>query len=212
MNTFAKLIFTVSMSLVVANAHATISCSKPKLSKVVERNSVYHFKSVVTCKLENEKVDLKTLKDIYKAEILSKGSQFTVHKQENYDNKKGMTGYSLDVTQSYDTSNGYIKVRAKVLLEDDNANNFYMELRSKSIDGQGDSQYEKSILNTVSLKMQQDNGDLIVTKEIDVEQPWYAPESVFRDKVETELYSSIKKAAQMQARKITGEKVDALRK
>ncbi len=212
MQTRYRFILVISLALVAANASATITCGKPKLSKIVGHDPIYHFKAVVTCKLVGEKINIQTLKDSYRDEIMSHKSQFVVHDQHNYDNKNGLLGYWLDATQSYNSDHGAMAVRAEILLLDDNTKNFYMELRSKSIKAEDDAKYDKTILNEVSLQHFTDHDDLTVTKEIDVEEPWYAPEGMFFDTVETELSESIRKAALLHTRKISGEQVEALRK
>ena len=212
MNIRSQLFLVIFMAITATNIYATITCSKPKLSKVENNDPIYHFKAIVTCKLTGETINLKVLKDAYRDEILNTKSQFKVHDQHKYDNKNGMTGYWFDTTQSYDSDHGALKVRAEVLLLDDNASNFYMELRSKSIVGEDDAKYNKSILNEVSLQHFVDHDELTLTKEIEVEEPWYAPEGMFFETVETELADSIHKAASLHARKIIGQKIDALRK
>jgi hypothetical protein len=198
--------------MMASNSYADITCSKPKLSKPVGRNDVYHFKAVVTCDIVGESVDVAAIKDAYLEDITKPNSQFKVRKQGDYDNKKGMSGYSLDVTQSYDSNKGYRVVKANILLLDDKNANFYMEMRSRSVDGQGDAQYNKAILNTVTLHHTADKNTVTVVKEIDVKEPWYAPHDTFVDTVQTELSDSIREAAPIQAKKIIGEKVDAMRK
>lgn len=208
----SKILLVTSLGLAL-NAHATITCEKVKLSRPVNTHgSVYHFKASATCKLVGEKVDVPAIKDAYKAEIYEKKSQFKVHKESAYDDKKGLTGYKIDNTQSYDTPHGGLDVRSDILLLDDNISKFFLELRSKSIEGRDDSTYNKSILNQVTLIHTKDSDQVTVVKEIDVEQPWYAPQSTFFNTVEPELVESTKKSALLQARKIAGEKVEALRK
>jgi len=195
-----------------ANSYAEITCSKPKLSNPLGHDTMYHFKAVVTCDIVGEKINVSAIKDAYLADITNPKSQFVVKKQGAYDNKKGMTGYTLDVTQSYDSDQGHLVVRADVLLMDNKTSNFEMELRSRSVVGQGDSQYNKSILNTVTLNYTPQKSTVTVVKEIDVEEPWYAPHQTFVDAVQKDLYESIFKAAPIQAKKIIGEKVDAMHK
>jgi hypothetical protein len=207
----SKLLLVLSLVL-ASNSYATITCSKPKLSKPVGRNAMYHFKAVVTCDIVGETINIPAIKDAYLADITKPNSQFKVRKQGDYDNKKGMTGYALDVTQSYDSSKGYRVVKADILLLDDKNSNFYMELRSRSVAGQGDAQYNKSILNTVTLHHTTDKDTVTVVKEIDVEEPWYAPHDTFVNAVQTELTASIRETAPIQAKKIIGEKVDAMHK
>lgn len=212
MKTYSRLLLVIALTIAAPSIFASISCSKPKLSKPVKNNSVYHFKAVVTCKLDGESINFSTIKDAYRAEILDKGSQFVVHSQQDYDNKKGMTGYSFDVTQTYSTDHGRLAVRENIALMDDKAANFYLELRSKSIVGKDEATYNKSIINEVKAQHFPTYDEVIVTKEIDVEQPWYAPQEMFFNKVETELVASIAKSAMLQAKKVRGDKVDALRK
>lgn len=197
--------------MLAATAQATITCSDPKLSKPVAHDATYHFKATVTCDLVGETINLKALKDAFLADIVKKGSQFKVHEQKDY-NQNGLTGYTLDATQSYDSPNGAMAVRANVIIADDQAKNFYYELRSKSIDAEGDAKYDKTILNITTLQVEANKGVLKLTKEIDVEEPWYAPDSMFFDKVESQLTESIRKAALVNAKKICGQDVDALRK
>lgn len=206
------LLLLVCYLMLTSNSQATISCSNPKLSKPVTQNSIYHFKAVVVCELIDENINLKTLNDAYLSDIVKKGSQFKVHKQHDYNNSKGMTGYLLDVTQSYNSSDGAVSVRADIIISNDQTKNFYYELRTKSIAAEGDAKYEKMFINTTKLELLPSKNKLTVTKEIDVEEPWYAPESVFLDTVESKLKESIRKAALVNAQKICGQNVDALRK
>jgi hypothetical protein len=203
----------ITCSLILStNVQAEISCSEPKLSKPSDHDSLYHFKAVVICKLVNETINLKAVKDAYLEEIVSKGSQFKVHHQKNYNDQKGMTGYSLDVTQSYTSPNGDMQVHASIIIADDLTKHFKYELRSKSIDAEGDAKFDKTIVNKATLELQPNGGELKLIKEIDVEKPWYAPEGIFYDKVEPELEESTRKAALLNAQKICGQKVEALRK
>jgi len=87
-----------------------------------------------------------------------------------------------------------------------------MELRSKSIVGEDDAKYDKTILNNINLQILPDHSELTVIKEIDVEEPWYAPDSMFFETVEPELSESTRKASLLHAHKIRGDKVEALRK
>jgi hypothetical protein len=206
-----RLVLILSLAF-ATNSYATITCGKPKLSKVGDHDPIYHFKATVKCDLTGETINLKTLKDSYLAEITNRKSQFKVRKQENYDDKKGMTGYLLDVTQSYNSENGAVVVHADVILADNKSTNFFMELRSKSVHGEDDAKYNTYILNDVSLVVGPQHSELTLSKEIDVEDPWYAPQGMFFDKVETELLDSIHKAAQQHAQKMRGDKVEALRK
>lgn len=207
------LLVIICFSVITSNVYATVTCEKPRLSKPTEKNhSIYHFKAVVKCNLVDEKIDLIAIKDAYRNEIMQNGSQFVVHSQHDYDNKKGMTGYWLDTTQSYQSEHGPLKVRAEFLLLDNTTTNFELELRSKSVSGKNESSLTKFILNEVALQVLPDRAELVVTKEIDVEEPWYAPHGTFISKVEKELVDSIRKAATLQVKKICGEKVDALRK
>jgi hypothetical protein len=209
-----KRIYLLLLTLVclASNAHAIVTCQKAKLYKPTSRGSVYNFKATQKCDITGVTIDLAKVKDMYLDEIKDKKSQFKVHKEQSYDNKKGMQGYSLDVTQSYDTNHGPLRVRADVLLLDDNSKKFFMELRSTNIQGDGDSTGNKFILNQLDLEVSPERSELLVTKEIKVTPPWYAPEGMFIDTVETELLESLNKAAKDNARKISGEKVDALRK
>ncbi len=211
MKTCSRLLLVLSLVL-ASNSYAEISCSKPKLSKPVGHGTMFHFKAVVTCDIVGEEINIPAIKDAYLADITKPKSQFVVHKQGDYDNKKGMTGYSLDVTQSYDSDKGSRVVRAQVLLLDDKTSNFTMELRSKSVKGQSDAQYNKAILNTVTLHHTADKNTVTVVKEIDVEEPWYAPHDTFVNTVQSELSASIREAAPIQAKKIIGDKVDAMHK
>lgn len=192
-------------------AQATITCSKPKLSKPVANDSIYHFKATVTCDLVGETINLTALKDAYLSDIVKKGSQFKVHKQNNYE-QNGLTGYELDATQSYYSPNGAMAVHANIIIADDQTKNFYYELRSKSIDAEGDARYDKTILNITTLEVEPNKGTLKLIKEIDVEEPWYAPEAMFFDKVEPQLAESIRNAALVNAKKVCGQDVDALKK
>ncbi len=195
-----------------ANSYATIKCNEPKLSKPVEHNSIFHFKTVVECSITGEKINVTALKDAYLAEITDKHSQFKVHKQQDYDNNKGMKGYLLDLTQSYNTPHGPLSVRADFYLLDDNSKNFFLELKSRYVHGEDDAEYDKSIFNQINLTVDGNNATLTSIKEVDVEEPWYAPNSMFFNTVETELMDASRKAALLNARKIIGEKVEALRK
>lgn len=207
----SRFLFVLSLIL-ASNSYATITCSKPKLSNPVGHDTIYHFKAVVTCDIVGEKIDVPAIKDAYLADITKPKSQFKVTKQGDYDNKKGMTGYSLDVTQSYDSEQGYRVVRANILLMDNKTSDFEMELHSRSVVGQGDAQYNKAIINSVTLHYKPEKSIVTVVKEIDVEEPWYAPHATFVDKVQEELSASIVKAAPIQAKKIIGEDVDAMHK
>jgi len=201
------------LSLILApNLYATITCGEPKLSKPALQNDLYHFKAVVTCNMVNEKIDISALKDIYRDEMLNVKDQFKVRKQIDFDNKKGMTGYSIDATQSYTTNHGPIVVRADFIFLDDKSKTFTMDMISRSVAGEGDASYDKSIVNKLILKILPDHAELTVIKEIGVEEPWYAPEGVFFDTVEKDLTTAIRKSAPLNARKICGEKVEALRK
>lgn len=205
--------FLLVLSLAVAsNSYAAITCSKPKLSDPVVHNTMYHFKAVVICDIVGETINVSAIKDAYLEDIIKPKSQFVVKKHSDYDNKKGMTGYTLDVVQSYDSEEGYRVVRANVLLMDNKTSDFEMEMRSRSVAGQGDSQYNKSILNIVTLKYAPEKSIVTVVKEIDVEEPWYAPHQTFIDAVKKDLTKSIVKAAPIQAKKIIGEKIDAMHK
>lgn len=51
-----------------------------------------------------------------------------------------------------------------------------------------------------------------MVKEVDVEEPWYAPHGVFVDTVQEQLIDSIRASALQHAKKICGGKVDALHK
>lgn len=212
MKIYPQSIVAIFLTMSATSIFASISCSSPKLSAPVKHDSVYHFKAVVTCKLVGETIDVKAIKDAYRAEILDKKSQFKVHGQKDYDDKKGMKGYALDATQSYDTDHGRLAVRGDMLLLDDNTANFFYQLRSKSIIGQDDAKFNKSIFNEVTLKHLANYDELVVVKEIDVEEPWYAPDSTFFNTVASELTEAISQSAMQQAKKIRGDKVDALRK
>lgn len=194
------------------SVQATTTCTEPKLSKITSNNSIFHFHAEVTCKLVDVKVNLSALKDAYKAEITNPKSQFKVKNQKDYNDGKGMTGYEIDATQSYKTPHGPLSVTADILITDDKSSKFDFELKSKSIHGEGDASNNKSISNSVTLQIFPDHDELVVTKDIYVEEPWYAPDSMFIDTVEKELLASIKKAADDNARKISGENVEALRK
>lgn len=207
-----SLLLLLCSLIQISNSEAKITCSKPKLNKSTDRKSIYHFKALVSCELVNESINLPTIKDAYLYDIVKKGSQFKVHKQNNYNNSKGMSGYSLDVTQSYNSPNGAVVVRANIVISDDSEKKFHYEFRSKSMTAEGDANYEKSMLNITSFETLPDKTKLIVTKEIDVEKPWYAPESVFFDAVESNLKSSIRASASKNASKICGKHVDVLRK
>lgn len=115
-----------------SNCYAAITCSNPKLSKIIDHDPIYHFKAEVKCNLVGEAINLKALKDAYRDDITKHGSQFKVHSQHDYDDK-GHDWLFFDVTQAYDSINGALKVRADILLLDDNSKTFFMELRSKSI-------------------------------------------------------------------------------
>lgn len=207
----SRVLFAISLAL-ASNSYATVTCSKPKLSSPVGRDTIYHFKAVVTCDIVGETINVPAIKDAYLADITKPKSQFKVNKQGDYDNKKGMTGYKLDVTQTYDSDEGNRVVRADILLLDNKTSDFDMELRSRSVVGQGDAQYNKGIINSVTLHYTPEKSTVTVVKEIDVEEPWYAPHQTFVDRVQKELSASIVKAAPIQAKKIIGENVDAMRK
>lgn len=206
-----SLLLFICILILAGNAQATITCGEPKLSKPTARGSIYHFKAVISCQLVDEDIKLNTLKDAYLSDITNKGSQFKVHKQQNYA-QKGLTGYLLDVTQSYVSPHGAMAVRANVIIADDNSKQFYYDLRSKSISAQDDAKLDKFILNTTTLDFQPKQSVLTLTKEIDVEEPWYAPDSIFFGRIESELKDSIRKAAVTNAQKVCGKNVDALRK
>jgi hypothetical protein len=209
---FSTRFFVLLFLAISPKLFASISCSEPKLSKVTNRDSIYHFKAVATCNLVNEKINLTTLKDAYKSDILATNSEFKVHAQHDYDDQKGMHGYWLDVTQSYETDHGPLAVRAEILLLDDNAKKFFVELKSKSIKGEGDAAYNHSILNDTTLQIFPDHAELTIVKEIDVQEPWYAPHGMFMNTVEEELLAATSKSAKVNAQKICGQKVDALKK
>ena len=198
--------------ILTSNSNATIACGNIKFDRSIIQPPIYHFKTVMTCELIDENINIKNLKEAYLSDITKKGSQFKVHQQKNYTNSKGTSGYSLDVTQSYNTPNGAMSVRAKIIITDDGSNNFYYEMHSTSIKAEGDAKLEKSMLNTTTLEKLSNKSKATVTKEINVEKPWYAPESIFLDKVESSLKESTKEAALANARKIAGENVDPLRK
>lgn len=207
----SRLILILSLTI-ASNAYATITCNKPKLSRPTGNDTIYHFKAVVTCKLVGEKIDVATLTSAYRDEITNPKSQFKVHKQSDYDNKNGMTGYVIDATQSYTTENGPIVVRGNFTISSDKATNFDFVMRSTKIVGEGNNKYDKTIYNDTKLKVMPEYAELTVTKEVDIEEPWYAPHSTFVNTVEESLVKSIKKSAMDNAKKISGEKVDALRK
>ncbi len=194
------------------NIHATITCRQPKLSHPTDENSIYHFKAVVICNLVGETININMLKDSYRDEMLNSKSQFVVHKQSDYADKNGMIGYDINATQSYNTDNGPVVVRANFIFLDDKAKNFSMDMHSNSVYGKGDASYEKTIINKLILHILPDHSELTVIKEIDVEKPWYAPEVVFFDTVQEGLVKSIRKAALLNAQKISGQEIEGLRK
>lgn len=195
------------------NIFATITCSDPKLGKVTGNDSLYSFETVVNCKLVDEKINLKALKDAYRDEISNPKSEFKVHSQQNYTDKQtNMQGYKMDVTQSYDTPHGSLAVRADVYLLDDNANKFNMELRSKSISGEGEATNNKSINNKIILTVFPDHADLTSIKTIKVHEPWYVPDFMFFDTVKKELIDASRKGAMQHAKKIAGQQIEAMRK
>lgn len=207
------LILFLSLAQLVQNAYADITCSDPKLSNPKDKGSIYHFKAVITCNLVDETIDISSLKNYYRDEMLSPKSQFKINTQSDYNDQKGMTGYMINATQSYNTKHGHMSVRADFIFADDKKNTFYMDMHSKSVSGQGDNSYNKTIINQITLKVLSDKkAELTVTKEVDVEEPWYAPTGVFFDTVNEELVESLKKSALANAKKISGEKVDGLRK
>lgn len=203
----------IIISLITAtNAHAAFTCHKPKLGEIVTKDSIYHFTATEKCEIKDVKINFAALKDVYLAEINDKKSQFKVFQQEQYNDKKGMQGYELDVMQSYKSQNGPMKVRANVLILDDQGKNFYFELRSKNIQAEGDAQYDKFILNTVELEVMDNHAQLLITKKIYIDAPWYAPRDMVVNKVVPQLLESTNKSAELNARKISGETVEALRK
>jgi hypothetical protein len=206
---FVLLVLTLMHS---SNAMATITCSEPKLSKPVAHNSIYNFKAVVTCELVGEKIDLKTLNSAYLNDITKKGSQFKVYNQHDYDDHQGMTGYAVEASQAYVTPNGAMNVRADIVIANNGTDKFHYSYKSKRITAEDDAKFDKTILNTTDLQIQPDKSQLTVIKVIDVEEPWYAPDSVFFGKVEPELKDSTRKAAMLHARKISGQDVDPLKK
>ena len=132
MKFYIYLLSLVSLAI-STSIHATTTCSAPKLSKVSSHNSIFHFKAEVTCKLVDVKINLAELKNAYRDEIMNPKSQFKVQSQSDYNNGKGMVGYKIDATQSYNTPHGPLSVRADIIIADDKTSKFDFEFVSKSV-------------------------------------------------------------------------------
>lgn len=193
-------------------SQATITCSKPTLSNPVAHDAIYHFESTVKCKIAGETIDIPAVKEAYRSEITDPRSTFKVIAQRDIIENKGMEGYWLDVTQTYDIPEGALQARHNVYLLDDNAAKFVYESESKSIHGEDDAAYNRSIVNKVYLKVLPDHSELVSFKSIDVEEPWFAPDAIFFDRVIPRFKDASIKAAMLHARKICGQDVQALQK
>ncbi len=192
--------------------HADIRCGKVQLSKPQEVSAaIYSFKATVTCDITDASINVDALKDSYRDEITNKKSPFKVHDQRAYDGKNDMSGYWFDATQYFSTNHGKLTARAHILLLANNKDKFYQEFKSTSTHGEGDTQYNQSILNQVTLEVSQNSAKLTINKEIAVREPWFAPHSMFVNTVQEDLVTETNKAAQSHAQKIIGKNVEALR-
>ncbi len=199
-----------SLLIFVPNLLLAFSCFNPELERTDVKGNLHSFKGVVKC-LITEDIDIAALKDDYRDEIMT-SSQFTIIQPARPVEVDGLKGYFMEATQKYDSGHGMVSVTSEIFLLDNALDKFLLEIKSKKISANGDAKYTKFSHDYVIVSLGEEKSILTNIKEIKVEKPWIAPESIFLQKVQENISTEMKYTAPRHAQKTFGVAIEALRK
>lgn len=193
-------LFTTALLCLSVNSFAAVrNCTEPAFAEIKEvGDGVYRFPVVMSCEVtEISKPNFMELFTRHLNEVKSKAE--TVHSETGNETHK-----KLDLTKSYQSSDGFIRTRDEVTLKTDKTSQFdQWELSKDIIKTTNNMKYTKRVYVVTNVKLNETDPTKLtvkVSQVIDIEKPTFAPRSFFIKEAKKGLVTSTKELAEKESK------------
>ena len=165
------------------------SCDKEKITNLGEKDSVYAYKIEKTCSSSSIN-DLYQIKSKY-LESIQNDRDNEILRIEEGAVKDNLNGLKIELKQEYQSDHGLVKATGDLFLLNNNTSKFLYDFKTKTVKGNGNAKYTRSIEERVDVDKVRDK-KIIISKIIRVKKPWMAPFYIFDSEIRNGLTKDMK--------------------
>lgn len=172
-----------------------VECADASFEKPEKVDGLYVFVVSTECTLENTTVDTQKIKDVFFDKI-SNYEKIEVKSSDSSASRDGFYGYKLEIKETRNTSHGDLKIYSDSYIMDDKDKNFIYNVVSSKIKGDGNAANTKYESQDLTGTQSESTYNVLYTKTLKIEKPWYAPEGMFVDAVKKDVGPDVKRNAE----------------